>query len=294
MKDIFQDLSTEKRNTNIDTDYKTFNQLVDSFINEEKKLNKVLKANSKKIAKASEIFFQTFSKGSRIFFIGAGTSGRLGILEAAECPPTFGTSPGDIVGLIAGGNRAVFRAVEGAEDSKTSSKKDLVRKGFSKRDLLIGISASGKTNYVLSAMDYAKKINSKTIFISCNKPRKKISKFDLILEVGPELVAGSTRLKSGTITKNVLNIITTTAMIKAEKVFKNMMVNISPSTNKLRARAVRNVSTILNLEKPASLKLLESSNWNMKVAIIMFKKNISYSKARNLSSNLSFKELFKK
>ena len=294
MKDIFQDLSTEKINTNIDTDHKTFNQLVDSFINEEKKLNKVLKANSKKIAKASEIFFQTFSKGSRIFFIGAGTSGRLGILEAAECPPTFGTSPGDIVGLIAGGNRAVFRAVEGAEDSKTSSKKDLVRKGFSKRDLLIGISASGKTNYVLSAMDYAKKINSKTIFISCNKPKKKISKFDLILEVGPELVAGSTRLKSGTITKNVLNIITTTAMIKAEKVFKNMMVNISPSTNKLRARAVRNVSTILNLEKPASLKLLESSNWNMKVAIIMFKKNISYSKARNLSSNLSFKELFKK
>ena len=294
MKDIFQDLSTEKRNTNIDTDYKTFNQLVDSFINEEKKLNKVLKANSKKIAKASEIFFQTFSKGSRIFFIGAGTSGRLGILEAAECPPTFGTSPGDIVGLIAGGNRAVFRAVEGAEDSKTSSKKDLVRKGFSKRDLLIGISASGKTNYVLSAMDYAKKINSKTIFISCNKPKKKISKFDLILEVGPELVAGSTRLKSGTITKNVLNIITTTAMIKAEKVFKNMMVNISPSTKKLRARAVRNISTILNLEKPASLKLLESSNWNMKLAIIMFKKNISYSKARNLSSNLSFKELFKK
>ena len=132
------------------------------------------------------------------------------------------------------------------------------------------------------------------IFISCNKPKKKISKFDLILEVGPELVAGSTRLKSGTITKNVLNIITTTAMIKAEKVFKNMMVNISPSTNKLRARAVRNISTILNLEKPASLKLLESSNWNMKLAIIMFKKNISYSKARNLSSNLSFKELFKK
>lgn len=294
MKDIFQDLSTEKRNTNIDTDHKTFNQLVDSFINEEKKLNKVLKANSKKIAQASEIFFQVFSKGSRIFFIGAGTSGRLGILEAAECPPTFGTSPGDIVGLIAGGNRAVFRAVEGAEDSKTSSKKDLVRKGFSKRDLLIGISASGKTNYVLSAMDYAKKINSKTIFISCNKPKKKISKFDLILEVGPELVAGSTRLKSGTITKNVLNIITTTAMIKAEKVFKNMMVNISPSTKKLRARAVRNISTILNLEKPASLKLLEGSNWNMKVAIIMFKKNISYSKARNLSSNLSFKELFKK
>ena len=294
MKDIFQDLSTEKRNTNIDTDYKTFNQLVDSFINEEKKLNKVLKANSKKIAQASEIFFQVFSKGSRIFFIGAGTSGRLGILEAAECPPTFGTSPGDIVGLIAGGNRAVFRAVEGAEDSKTSSKKDLVRKGFSKRDLLIGISASGKTNYVLSAMDYAKKINSKTIFISCNKPKKKISKFDLILEVGPELVAGSTRLKSGTITKNVLNIITTTAMIKAEKVFKNMMVNISPSTKKLRARAIRNISTILNLEKPASLKLLESSNWNMKLAILMFKKNISYSKARNLSPNLSFKELFKK
>jgi len=294
MKDIFQDLPTEKINTNIDTDHKTFNQLVDSFINEEKKLNKVLKANSKKIAKASEIFFQAFSKGSRIFFIGAGTSGRLGILEAAECPPTFGTSPSNIVGLIAGGNRAVFRAVEGAEDSKTSSKKDLIRKGFSKRDLLIGISASGKTNYVLSAMDYAKKINSKTIFISCNKPKKKISKFDLILEVGPELVAGSTRLKSGTITKNVLNIITTTAMIKAEKVFKNMMVNISPSTNKLRARAVRNISTILNLEKPASLKLLESSNWNMKLAIIMFKKNISYSKARNLSSNLSFKELFKK
>ena len=237
MKDIFQDLSTEKINTNIDTDRKTFNQLVDSFINEEKKLNKVLKANSKKIAKASEIFFQAFSKGSKIFFIGAGTSGRLGILEAAECPPTFGTSSSDIVGLIAGGNRAVFRAVEGAEDSKTSSKKDLLTKGFSKRDLLVGISASGKTNYVLSAMDYASKINAKTIFISCNKPKKKISQFDLILEVGPELVAGSTRLKSGTITKNVLNIITTTAMIKAEKVFKNMMVNISPITKKLRARA---------------------------------------------------------
>jgi len=294
MRDIFKDLSTEKINNRIDTNSKTIDEIVNAFINEEKTIHKILKKNSKKIAKVTKIFFEAFSKGSRIFFIGAGTSGRLGILEAAECPPTFGTSPNKIVGLIAGGNRAVFRAIEGAEDSKINSRNDLIKKGFSKNDLLIGISASATTNYVISAINYAKRINSKTIFIACNKQKHRISDFDLILDVGPEFVAGSTRLKSGTITKNVLNIVTTTAMIKAEKVYQNMMIDISPTTKKLKARILRNLSTLLNLDQNKSLQLLKKSNWNTRIALIMFKKKINYDKAKDISRILSLKELFKK
>ena len=293
MKDIFKDLSTERINKRIDTDSKTIDEIVDAFISEEEVIHKILKKNSRKIAKATKIFFEAFSSRSRIFFIGAGTSGRLGILEAAECPPTFGTSPTKIVGLIAGGNRATFRAIEGAEDSKINSRDDLIKKGFSKNDLLIGISASATTNYVISAINYAKRINSKTIFITCNRQKHKISDFDIILDVGPEFVAGSTRLKSGTITKNVLNIITTTAMIKAEKVYKNMMIDISPTTKKLKARTLRNLSILLNLNQKKSLQLLKKSKWNTRIALIMFKKKMNYDKAKDLSKTLSLKELFK-
>ena len=292
MKDVFSNLSTEKRKTELKTDNKTFAELVDSFIEEERTINTVLKANSKKIAQASEVFFDVFTKGGRIFFIGAGTSGRLGILEAAECPPTFGTSPKQIQGIIAGGNRAILKAVEGAEDSTSSSKKDLMAKKISHNDLLIGISASGKTKYVLSGVSYAKKVKSQTIFITCNKQTKKISNIDIVLNVGPEIVSGSTRLKSGTITKNVLNIISTAAMIKAEKIFMNLMIDIRPITEKLKARAIRNISIILNISRTEAIKLLKRSKWNIRVGIFMHKKKLNFKEAELLSKTKPIKELF--
>lgn len=292
MKDVFSNLSTEKRKKELKTDNKTFAELVDSFIEEERTINTVLKANSKKIAQASEVFFDVFTKGGRIFFIGAGTSGRLGILEAAECPPTFGTSPKQIQGIIAGGNRAILKAVEGAEDSTSSSKKDLMAKKISQNDLLIGISASGKTKYVLSGVSYAKKVKSQTIFITCNKQTKKISNIDIVLNVGPEIVSGSTRLKSGTITKNVLNIISTAAMIKAEKIFMNLMIDIRPITEKLKARAIRNISIILNISRTEAIKLLKRSKWNIRVGIFMHKKKLNFKEAELLSKTKPIKELF--
>ena len=292
MKDVFSNLSTEKRKKELKTDNKTFAELVDSFIEEERTINTVLKANSKKIAQASEVFFDVFTKGGRIFFIGAGTSGRLGILEAAECPPTFGTSPKQIQGIIAGGNRAILKAVEGAEDSTSSSKKDLMAKKISQNDLLIGISASGKTKYVLSGVSYAKKVKSQTIFITCNKQTKKISNIDIVLNVGPEIVSASTRLKSGTITKNVLNIISTAAMIKAEKIFMNLMIDIRPITEKLKARAIRNISIILNISRTEAIKLLKRSKWNIRVGIFMHKKKLNFKEAELLSKTKPIKELF--
>ena len=292
MKDIFSKLSTEKTNKGLKTDNKTFVQLVDSFVKEERKINKILKLNSKKIAKASQLFFDVFSRGGRIFFVGAGTSGRLGILEAAECPPTFGTSPKQIQAIIAGGKKAIFNAIEGAEDSKIASRKTLINKKFSSNDLLVGISASGKTSYVISAINYAKKLKSKTIFITCNKQKTKLSDIDIVLEVGPEFISGSTRLKSGTITKNVLNIITTTAMIKAERIFKNMMIDIKPITEKLRARAIRNLSFILKIDEDKSIKLLRSSKWSIRIAIVMYKKELNYKEAEILSKTISIKDLF--
>ena len=291
MKDSFKNLETEKISLKNKNNSDNINQIVDSFIDDDLNIKEILTKNSKKISKAIKLFIDTFASGSNIYFLGAGTSGRLGIIEAAECPPTFGTSPNRIVGIIAGGKNAVFKSKEGVEDSLTESTTDLVKRNFSKNDLLIGLSASGKSNYVLSGVEFARKLKANTILITCNKVPKNTSNLDIFLNVGPEFVGGSTRLTSGTMTKVALNMIPTISMIKLEKVYQNMMIDISPTTNKLRSRSIRNLSNILNIDDLKSIKLLEKSNWDIRAAVFISKMNINASEAKKLAKKISLVEL---
>ena len=265
--------------------------IVETFIKNHNEIYESLIKNSKKINKASNILQDTYLNGGRIFFIGAGTSGRLGVMEAAEMPPTFGVESEKFIGLIAGGRKALTVAAEGAEDRGEQAIDELNKYNFNKKDFLVGISASGTSDYVLSALRKAKKMKSKNILLSCNKPKVKISDLDIILKVGPEILAGSTRLKSGTITKIALNIITTSAMMMADHSYKGLMIDIKPTTKKLRARCINNLSIILKIEDSLAIKLLEKSKWNIRVAVIMRKLNLDYSKAKKLSKELIFKDI---
>ena len=287
MKYRYKNLSTEKLYKN--GDFKS--NIVESFIKNHNEIYESLIKNSKKINKASNILQNTYLNGGRIFFIGAGTSGRLGVMEAAEMPPTFGVESEKFIGLIAGGRRALTVAAEGAEDRGELAIDELNKYNFNKKDFLVGISASGTSDYVLSALRKAKKMKSKNILLSCNKPKVKISDLDIILKVGPEILAGSTRLKSGTITKIALNIITTSAMMMADHSYKGLMIDIKPTTKKLRARCINNLSIILKIEDSLAIKLLEKSKWNIRVAVIMRKLNVDYSKAKKLSKELIFKDI---
>ncbi len=287
MKYRYKNLSTEKLYN--DGDFKS--NIVESFIKNHNEIYESLIKNSKKINKASNILQDTYLNGGRIFFIGAGTSGRLGVMEAAEMPPTFGVESEKFIGLIAGGRKALTVAAEGAEDRGELAIDELNKYNFNKKDFLVGISASGTSDYVLSALRKAKKMKSKNILLSCNKPKVKISDLDIILKVGPEILAGSTRLKSGTITKIALNIITTSAMMMADHSYKGLMIDIKPTTKKLRARCINNLSIILKIEDSLAIKLLEKSKWNIRVAVIMRKLNVDYSKAKKLSKELIFKDI---
>ncbi|GIR28567.1 N-acetylmuramic acid 6-phosphate etherase 2 [bacterium] len=287
MKYRYKNLSTEKLYNN--GDFKS--NIVESFIKNHNEIYESLIKNSKKINKASNILQDTYLNGGRIFFIGAGTSGRLGVMEAAEMPPTFGVESEKFIGLIAGGRKALTVAAEGAEDRGELAIDELNKYNFNKKDFLVGISASGTSDYVLSALRKAKKMKSKNILLSCNKPKVKISDLDIILKVGPEILAGSTRLKSGTITKIALNIITTSAMMLADHSYKGLMIDIKPTTKKLRARCINNLSIILKIEDSLAIKLLEKSKWNIRVAVIMRKLNVDYSKAKKLSKELIFKDI---
>ena len=287
MKYRYKNLSTEKLYNN--GDFKS--NIVETFIKNHNEIYESLIKNSKKINKASNILQDTYLNGGRIFFIGAGTSGRLGVMEAAEMPPTFGVESEKFIGLIAGGRKALTVAAEGAEDRGEQAIDELNKYNFNKYDFLVVISASGTSDYVLSALRKAKKMKSKNILLSCNKPKVKISDLDIILKVGPEILAGSTRLKSGTITKIALNIITTSAMMMADHSYKGLMIDIKPTTKKLRARCINNLSIILKIEDSLAIKLLEKSKWNIRVAVIMRKLNVDYSKAKKLSKELIFKDI---
>ena len=291
MNDDFKNLTTEKISPKSQRKDLNIKSLINDFIDEYDSITASMKKNKNKISKAVDFFVKTYSSGGNIYFLGAGTSGRLGILEAAECPPTFGTNPKRIVGIIAGGKSAVFKSKEGAEDSGINSLDDLMSYSFNSDDLLIGISASGKSEYVLSGIKYAKKIKAPSILISCNQIKNKISDLDIVLNVGPEFISGSTRLKSGTATKNLLNIITSVSMIRLEKIYKNVMIEISPTTRKLKARLIRNLSFLLNIDQKLAIKLLEKSKWSIRLGLIMHKMNVSYKRAKILSREISIVEM---
>ena len=234
----------------------------------------VKKAN-REIAAAIYLATKTYQNKHKIIFVGAGTSGRLGVLEAAECVPTFSTRPSEIFGIIAGGKPAMFRAKEGAEDNAKQGAADISRHAHAD-DFIIGITANGHTPYVLGALEKAQKIGAHTALISCN-PHADTSHADIhiYLPTGPEALSGSTRLKAGTATKMALNAITTGAMVLCGKTYGNLMVDVKPTNKKLVARAVRLIERVAQTDEKTAAKLLKLSGGKVKTAIVMHRKNLS-------------------
>jgi N-acetylmuramic acid 6-phosphate etherase len=225
----------------------------------------------KEIAAAVDMIVEHFRKGGRLFYVGAGTSGRLGVLDASECPPTFGVRPMLVQGIIAGGRRALVRAVEGAEDNANDGARAVIKRGVGRKDVVVGIAACGMTPYVRGALKQAIKMKAGTIFITCAPETVKDIPARIIINpvVGPEIITGSTRMKAGTATKLVLNILTTTAMIKMGKVYGNLMVDLNATNQKLRDRSQRIVMQMTGLSRIKAGKLLERAGGKVKAAIVM-------------------------
>ena len=221
------------------------------------------------IARAIDAIAAAFDGGHRLFYVGAGTSGRLGVLDASECPPTFGVSPDTVVGILAGGKERMFRAGEGAEDDRESGHAAIAEYGVGAGDVVVGISAAGGAAYVLGALEAARAKGCVTVSISSNEDSALLHACDIPIftDTGAEILTGSTRLKAGTAQKIVLNTLTTCAMAKTGKVYENMMINLSPSNEKLRRRVVRIVSEILDCDEAAAIARLERADWSIRAAV---------------------------
>jgi N-acetylmuramic acid 6-phosphate etherase len=252
--------------------------IVEGMLNEDRKMLAAVQREKERIAVGVEIITQALRKGGRVIFVGAGTSGRLGVLEAAEMPPTFGTSPDLVQAIMAGGKDAIVRPREGVEDDYDEGARSMNRLKPSKKDVVIGVSASGMTQFVRGALTRARRAASKIIFVTCD-PRTELQTFvDLTIApaVGPEVIAGSTRLKAGTATKIVLNMLTTASMIRIGKTYGNLMVDVQTGSEKLRDRARRIIIVVTGLEYDEADKLLRKAHWNVKAAIVMQKSGLTY------------------
>src|ERR1700681_3743757 len=251
-------------------------EIVEGMLNEDRQMLAAVQREKERIAVGIEIITQALRRGGRVVFVGAGTSGRLGVVESAEMPPTFGTSPDLVLAIMAGGKNAVLRAKEGVEDNYEEGARSVNRLDPTKRDVVIGVSASGMTPFVRGALTRARRSGSKIIFVTCD-PRTELQTFvDLTIApaVGPEVIAGSTRLKAGTATKIVLNMLTTGAMVRTGKTYGNLMVDVQTGSEKLKDRA-RRIIIITGLDYDAADKLLKRAQWNVKAAIVMQKSGLS-------------------
>jgi N-acetylmuramic acid 6-phosphate etherase len=256
-------------------------EIIDMIINEDRKVVAAVQKEKQRIAHGVEIITQSLRKGGRVIFVGAGTSGRLGVVEASEMPPTFGTSPTLVQAIMAGGQEAVFRAKEGVEDNYEEGARSIGRLRLGKKDVVIGVSASGMTPFVRGALTRARKSGAKIIFVTC-WPGSELQNFvDLQIApaVGPEIIAGSTRLKAGTATKLVLNMLTTIAMIKLGKTYGNLMVDVQTGSEKLKDRARRILGLVTGIDYDAADVLLKRSKWNVKAAIIMQRADLTLPQA---------------
>lgn len=265
-------MMTETRNPDTMTlDQMSALELVTAMNREDHKVPEAIASALPQIASTVEVVEQAFRKGGRLFYLGAGTSGRLGVLDASECPPTFGVDPGMVVGLIAGGDRALRFPIEGAEDDRSLGKQDLVDHNLVPSDVVIGIAASGRTPYVLGALDYAHSIGCKTAAIACNLHSAIGQAADIAIEVsvGPEVLTGSTRLKAGSAQKMILNMITTGAMVRTGKAYQNLMVDVVQSNEKLRTRAENIVMAATAVSREQARRTIDEANGKVKLAITM-------------------------
>ena len=274
--------STEDRNPrSYDLDIKSTREILEIINQEDQTIAKKVYESMDQIEPLVDKVIETFTNGGRLFYLGAGTSGRLGVLDASETMPTFSVDPKMVTGLIAGGDDALRNPIENAEDSTQAAKEDLQKENLTENDFVIGIAASGRTPYSIGAVEYAKEIGASTGSIACNKNAKISSYVDFPIEIetGAEVLSGSTRMKAGTATKLVLNMITTTAMIKIGKVYDNLMVDVRTTNEKLVDRATKIISEISGCDYDKSNKLLKEANNNVKAAIIMAIKDVDYENA---------------
>ena len=283
----WEDIKTEERNSNTQNiDALSTMDMLKLINSEDQKVALAVEEEIPQIAKAVDIIAEHFKNGGRLIYCGAGTSGRLGILDAVECPPTFSTEPEQVVGLIAGGYPAIFKAVEGAEDSEELGVNDLKELKFTANDVLVGIAASGRTPYVIGCMKYAKEIGAPVMSVTCcpNSDIAKLADVSIAPTPGPEVVTGSTRLKSGTAQKLVLNMLTTGAMIKLGKVYGNLMVDVKPSNEKLIHRCKKIVSDATGVTIEEAEKYLDKCEYRPKVAIVMILCGLDEKAAKELLS----------
>ena len=270
--DILATYTTEQRNeASVDIDAMSALEIVSIINKEDKKVPAAVEKILPEIAAMVDDIVAAFKRGGRLFYIGAGTSGRLGVLDASECPPTYGVDPGMVQGLIAGGREALTKSIESAEDRAEEGVRELKALGFSERDVLVGITASGQAPYVLGALEYAGNLGAATGAISCNADSKTFdyAKRRLYVNVGPEVVTGSTRMKSGTAQKLVLNMLSTASMIRMGKVYKNLMVDLSPVNHKLILRSIRLIREVSGCSEEQAREALEASQKRPKTAIVM-------------------------
>lgn len=275
-------LTTETRNEHsAQLDTLTPEQFVDVMNNEDQKVALQIKKENQAIANVIKRVITGLSKGGRLIYMGAGTSGRLGVLDAAECVPTFGVTSDVVVGLIAGGSQAMTTAVEGAEDDQSLGEQDLVNLKINENDTVIGIAASGRTPYVIGGLKYAQSINVPTGCVTCNQNSEigKYADYPIQVDVGPEVLTGSTRLKAGTAQKLILNMISTGAMVGIGKVYENLMIDVKPTNEKLVQRAINIIQEVLDCTDEESVKLFKDSDENVKVAIVMGMHRISKDEA---------------
>jgi N-acetylmuramic acid 6-phosphate etherase len=277
------DLTTETRNEEtMNLDELSTAEILKIMNSEDQKVAQRVGKVLPDITQAVKQIILSFNKKGRLFYIGAGTSGRLGVLDAAECVPTFGTDPKMVQGLIAGGIKAMTIAVEGAEDSPELGAKDLQSQNLTNKDIVAGIAASGRTPYVIGGLDYAKKVGAATISLACNDHAKISKHADINIEisVGPEVLTGSTRLKSGTAQKLVLNMLSTASMIGIGKVYKNLMVDVKPTNAKLVERSKRIIMEATDVSYTVANDMFEKAGKDVKLAIVMILTDVDLNEAK--------------
>lgn len=276
-------LLTEARNPNTENiDELTTGEILQQINQEDQKVAPAVELVLSQITQAVDWIVQSLRGGGRLFYVGAGTSGRLGILDASECPPTYGTPPELIQGLIAGGEKAVFCAVEGAEDSLTQAEEDLAASDFSPKDILVGIAASGRTPYVIGALEYARRVGCHTIAVVCtpDSEMQKVAELTIAVLVGPEVIMGSTRMKAGTAQKLVLNMLTTASMIRMGKVYGNLMVDVQATNEKLVERSRRIVGMATGVSREEAEEAITQAGGSVKVAVTLLLAGVSADQAK--------------
>lgn len=287
--------TTEKRNpASVNIDRLSTLEIVGLINREDCAVPQAVSSQRERIAAAVDVIVAQFRAGGRLFYVGAGTSGRLGVLDASECPPTFGVKPSMVQGIIAGGRRALVRSIEGAEDHADNGAKAIDKKRVSKKDVVVGLAACGMTPFVRGALQRARRIGARTICVTCAPEAIGFIPAEIVINpvVGPEIVTGSTRMKAGTATKLVLNTLTTAAMIQLGKVYGNLMVDLRAVNNKLRDRSVRIVMELTHLSRPRAQALLQRADGQLKSAVVMHFRNVGLQGATRIldDSNQSLRK----